>query len=346
MTGFFQKISFRIWFPFALTLSLMMLIVAFYYPREQEKLFRSNKERELRELAKTVALGVELSLRADDFQGLKKTIDFVSGTSDFEFVSIIVEDSITGKENVFISYPEKPQEEILALNPDLYVYQKYPFRTADFVGNILISASKEKINELVFNLNKPVYIVLPIILVVSLLFFFILASRISRPILQLTRAAKELEAENYAVVIPVVKQQTKKMQKKRTDNFSKFAEKKKGSAIKESYRQEKRKVKADARAAGEEMRALKKAKARGEAIEPKKVEDKRVVGKNPERKKTPYQQKDFKKGPKKDTGVKNKFREGSEKVLDNETQDRDSLIPLNKFIAHAGVCGRREAAAQ
>jgi len=64
-----------------------------------------------------VALGVELSLRADDFQGLKKTIDFVSGTSDFEYVAILVEDSITGKENVFISYPERPQEEILALNP-------------------------------------------------------------------------------------------------------------------------------------------------------------------------------------------------------------------------------------
>jgi PAS domain S-box-containing protein len=206
MTGFFQKISFRIWLPFALTLSLMMLVVAFYYPREQEKLFRANKERELKELAKTVALGVELSLRADDFQGLKKTIDFVSGTSDFEFVAIIVEDSITAKENVFISYPEKPQDEILTLNPDLYVYQKYPFRTADFVGNILISASKEKINELVFNLNKPVYIILPIILAVSLLLFFILARRISRPILQLTKTAKELEAENYAVVIPVTKQ--------------------------------------------------------------------------------------------------------------------------------------------
>lgn len=59
---------------------------------------------------------------------------------------------------------------------------------------------------------------------------------------------------------------------KRTDNFSKFAEKKKGAAIKEAYRQEKRKNKADARAAGEEMRARKKAKARGEEyIDPKKV---------------------------------------------------------------------------
>ncbi len=206
MTGFFQKISFRIWLPFALTLSLMMLVVAIYYPREQEKLFRANKERELKELAKTVALGVELSLRADDFQGLKKTIDFVSGTSDFEFVAIIVEDSISGKENVFISYPEKPAEEILSLNKDLYVYQKYPFRTTDFVGSILISASKAKINELVFNLNKPVYIVLPIILVVSLMLFFLLARRISKPILQLTRVAKELETENYAVDIPETKQ--------------------------------------------------------------------------------------------------------------------------------------------
>lgn len=192
--------------PFALTLSLMMLIVAFYYPREQEKIFRANKERELKELAKTVALGVELSLRADDFQGLKKTIDFVSGTSDFEYVAILVEDSITGKEKVFISYPERPQEEILSLNPGLYVYQKYPFRTADFVGNILISASKEKINELVFNLNRPVYIILPIILLVSLFLFFILARRISKPILQLTKTAKELESENYEVVIPATSQ--------------------------------------------------------------------------------------------------------------------------------------------
>ncbi|MFM2231835.1 MAG: hypothetical protein RJB31_536 [Bacteroidota bacterium] len=206
MTGFFQKISFKIWLPFALTLSLMMLIVAFYYPREQEKIFRANKERELKELAKTVALGVELSLRADDFQGLKKTIDFVSGTSDFEYVAILVEDSITGKEKVFISYPERPQEEILSPSPGLYVYQKYPFRTADFVGNILISASKEKINELVFNLNRPVYIILPIILLVSLFLFFILARRISKPILQLTRTAKELEAENYEVVIPATRQ--------------------------------------------------------------------------------------------------------------------------------------------
>ena len=62
---------------------------------------------------------------------------------------------------------------------------------------------------------------------------------------------------------------------KRTDNFSKFAEKKKGAAIKEAIRQEKRKIKAEARAIGEEMRAKKKAQARGEVYtSPKQAAEK------------------------------------------------------------------------
>jgi hypothetical protein len=57
---------------------------------------------------------------------------------------------------------------------------------------------------------------------------------------------------------------------KRTDNFSKFANQKKGSAVKEAFRQEKKKIKQDARAAGEEMRQRKKDKMRGLVTEPLK----------------------------------------------------------------------------
>ena len=203
MSHFFQKISFRIWLPFALALSAMMGIFALYYPQTQEKLFRENKERELRELAKTVALGVELSLNANDYQGLKKTVDLASSTTDFEFVAILSNDTITQKESVFISYPEKPANEILENNTSLYVYEKYPFRTNSFSGSILIAVSKSKINQLVSELNRPVYIMMPLVLVVSLLLFFFLARRISSPITQLTATARELEAQNYQVSIPL-----------------------------------------------------------------------------------------------------------------------------------------------
>ena len=206
MSHFFQKISFRIWLPFALALSVLMGLFALYYPQEQEKLFRENKERELKELAKTVALGVELSLNASDYQGLKKTVDLASSTTDFEFVAILSKDTITQQETVFISYPEKPANQILESNESLYVYEKYPFKTNSFSGSILIAVSKSKINQLVSDLNRPVYIMMPLILVVSLLLFFYLARRISSPISELTATAKELEAQNYQVSIPLGEQ--------------------------------------------------------------------------------------------------------------------------------------------
>ena len=201
MTPFVKQISFRIWLPFAISLIVLVTIVALYYPNKQEKLFRENKERELKELAKTVALGVELSLRADDFQGLRKTIDFVSSTSDFEYVAIIVTDTI-GKESVFISYPEKPENEILSREPEKYVYEEFPFRTENLQGKIQIAASKLKINDLVYELNQPVYILLFLTLISSLFLFYLFAKRISKPIRLLTVASKELEKENYNIIIP------------------------------------------------------------------------------------------------------------------------------------------------
>ena len=53
------------------------------------------------------------------------------------------------------------------------------------------------------------------------------------------------------------------MKAKRSDNFDKFANKKKGSAVKEEYRQEKKRAKKDARAAGEAARQRKKDIERG-----------------------------------------------------------------------------------
>lgn len=160
---------------------------------------------------------------------------------------------------------------------------------------------------------------------------------------------------------------------KRTDNFSKFAEKKKGAAIKEAYRQEKRKNKADARAAGEEMRARKKAKARGEEyIDPKKVaappreststkpasSDKPTRGagrpvsaaKGPGRLAAAGSAKPAAgsyKAFKNDKACKPAKATYPGNPMDTDKKDattRDSLIPLNKYVAHSGVCGRREAA--
>lgn len=168
---------------------------------------------------------------------------------------------------------------------------------------------------------------------------------------------------------------------KRTDNFSKFAEKKNGAAIKEAYRQEKRRNKADARAAGEEMRARKKAKARGEEyVDPKKIvappresstnksasSDKPVsragrpvtAAKGPGRPAASTGKTTAAGAAKPAAGSYKAFKseKGAGKTAKatypgnpmdadkKEATTRESLIPLNKYVAHSGVCGRREAA--
>jgi len=202
MRRFYQQIAFRIWFPYALVLLILIGFVTINYPNRQARLFRENKERELKELAKTVALGVELSLSANDFEGLKRTVDFVSGANDFEFVSILEEDTITKKKTVFATFPDLPESQVLVRDENKYVYQEFDFTTSEFTGCILIAASREKIDALVWELNRPVYVILPLVFVVGLLVFFFIARQITRPIFALTESAHELEKGKYDISIP------------------------------------------------------------------------------------------------------------------------------------------------
>jgi 23S rRNA pseudouridine2605 synthase len=174
------------------------------------------------------------------------------------------------------------------------------------------------------------------------------------------------------------------MKAKRSDNFDKFANKKKGSAVKEEYRQEKKQAKKDARAAGEAARQRKKDIERGIAVEP--------LGNNKKPgfdKKGSYAKKEYVTGPPQYSiplrGKSNPSKASSEapkygelkrpaaprsagprsgapkrtpesmdradakrtasigKVTANEDMPYEQM-PLNKYIAHSGTCGRREAA--
>jgi 23S rRNA pseudouridine2605 synthase len=89
---------------------------------------------------------------------------------------------------------------------------------------------------------------------------------------------------------------------KRTDNFSKFAAKKKNSAVKEAFRQEKKKWK----------------KERSEAIEKKKLEKRETI-----------------------SITKSKSSEAAPITL----RKQDKSMPLNKYVAHCGICSRRDAVA-
>ena len=179
--------------------------------------------------------------------------------------------------------------------------------------------------------------------------------------------------------------------------FEKYINPKTPAKIKEEYRQEKRKIKAEMRAEGEEFRRIKAAKLRGEQTEENTFRDKKsfsdkdyskgkkfapgrqkenkygsTEGSHPEeksfRERKNFPTKDHPKGKdfSADRRKDNKYN-SSEKPVNTYLQRNEGYkktknygikperfakeksvqqeeMPLNKFIAHSGVCSRREAA--
>ena len=105
------------------------------------------------------------------------------------------------------------------------------------------------------------------------------------------------------------------MKKKPQNNFSKFSAKKSNAAIKEQFRQEKRKIK----------------KEREEYFEKKKAEERSRRGTGQSR-----------------FGQNESPRRAEQKTTSDQkpqgTAAQSGSMPLNKYIAHAGVAARRDAA--
>jgi len=105
----------------------------------------------------------------------------------------------------------------------------------------------------------------------------------------------------------------------RTDNFQKFVKQKKGSAVKEEIRQDKKKAKKERAAAIEEHFAKKRAEKLQKQQAP------------PATAKTPLT-------AAKKTAPTKGIKKSVEASAPTET------MPVNKYIAHSGICSRRDAA--
>lgn len=115
------------------------------------------------------------------------------------------------------------------------------------------------------------------------------------------------------------------------DPFKKFTNKKKNSVVKEEYRQEKKKARADKNAYFDNLKEEKyQAMLTKRAIrdgKPLPASAKKVIEKKEEDKKT--------------TGTSHK-KTNAQKSISNSPSSFAEM-PLNKFVAHCGICSRREA---
>jgi PAS domain S-box-containing protein len=176
-----RSLVFRIWFPFVAFFLCVFAIIAYYYSIKQEQVYIENRKFELQELAKSVALAVELSVEHDNLNGLKKALDLAKSSDDFEKVSVVTIDE-NGKKNEQFSNPETSKLSVLKLDNEKYVFQKYPFKSEILSGEIYVVSSKAKIDQVIFELNLPLYAILIGLFFISALIFYFFAKWLVRPI--------------------------------------------------------------------------------------------------------------------------------------------------------------------
>ncbi len=132
-------------------------------------------------------------------------------------------------------------------------------------------------------------------------------------------------------------------------NFNRFIQKnEKGAKLKESIRQEKKKVRQETK----EYFAQQKLKAKGISPVTKRTADELITKRAPGKKTN--LSKNFSAEQKKFTGTTSQQKSAvtakpiaqdtNKSSVKNTSPKEESLMPLNKYVAHAGICSRRDAA--
>jgi PAS domain S-box-containing protein len=191
----------QIWIPFIIITLSFVSLLWFYYPEKQEQLISRYKYDELSHLAKTLAIGVEISLDRDDFTGLEKSITILQVGRTSDFSAVIFTDSISATEDTILVRPEGLNLSQTLNDQSEHVVVKAPFKSNLSSGYVMLGLHKEVFQSEIQKLNSPILITLIIIAAVFLFVTYFIAKRISKPISLVTDFANQLNSGNYKALL-------------------------------------------------------------------------------------------------------------------------------------------------
>ena len=186
----------QIWIPYSIITVLLFFILISYYPKQQENLIAQIKTNDLQIFARTLAVGVEISLEKDDFIGLERTISIFQAEQNADFIAVKLSSASSENTDILIR-PDTANIQDLLNDTLQYIQVDAPFQTTAFQGQIIIGFNKTKINDQHEIINKPVKILLVLLALIALILVYFLANQISQPIVRLTELSEQLATGSF-----------------------------------------------------------------------------------------------------------------------------------------------------
>ena len=184
-----------------LTIVMMFsFFILYYFPAQQEKYLLINYNKEVQNLANTVALGVKIAITEQNFEGVQTALDFVKHDKHLRFVSIVLTDTVwnvahtqrTFKNSVFKSYPENAKVDVEMHSTDSIIIKRAYFMAPTMNGEIMLGFTTDEIVQSKKQIRDTSLIVSAIVFIIGIIIGFWLARNISVPVLALRDAANRV----------------------------------------------------------------------------------------------------------------------------------------------------------
>ncbi|MEO8087826.1 MAG: HAMP domain-containing sensor histidine kinase [Bacteroidota bacterium] len=187
----------KIWLTVCSIVLLFSFFILIYFPAQQEKYLLKNYNKEVQNLAGTVALGVKIALTEQNFEGVQTALDFVKNDPHLRFVSMAQTDTLwnaarTGFKMNRVIFKTFPENAIVAMDVqsnDSIIVKSAPFQTNIMSGEILLGFSTDEIIQSKQQIRLTSIIVSITVFIIGIFIGFWLARKISVPVLALRDAA-------------------------------------------------------------------------------------------------------------------------------------------------------------
>jgi signal transduction histidine kinase len=187
----------KIWLTVLSIVLMFTFFTLYYFPAQQGKLLLKNYSNEIQNLANTVALGVKIAIREQNYEGVQTAMEFVKGDPRLKFVSMLQSDT-TWNDNhtnykvelsVFKTFPENQHPEPTISSNDSIIVKQAPFVTSVMSGSIMLAFTTKEIVQSERKIRETSLIASGIVLLIGIILGFWLAKTISIPLLALRNAA-------------------------------------------------------------------------------------------------------------------------------------------------------------
>ena len=200
----------KIWLAVTSIVLLFSFFVLFYLPAIQEQSLLSNFNKDVQNHANTVALGVQIAMTEQNFQGVQTALDYVKKDPLLRFVSLLQTDTVWDARHakyrltrtVFKTYPERKKIAIDAVSDDSTVVKRTAFHTPMMNGEILLGFSTQEIVQSRRHIRVTSLFFSFLVFSIGIGIGFVLARNISVPVLKLRDAATKVGRGDLTQRVP------------------------------------------------------------------------------------------------------------------------------------------------